>query len=231
MITLDRFRPRLFHQDYWPLVAIRQEVEKLIAERGERLRGERWVDFGAAMSPYAGALRSAGADVVPADLPPVDAGVLEIGPDGRVPLDAGSVDAVMSTQVLEHVPDVASYLSEARRLLKPGGTLFLTTHGTWYLHRVPTDMRRWTADGLRYDIERCGFAVERVVPRIGILATASHARMYALAGFLKRTRVLAPLRGVTNALFNIRMGIEEMLTSQDGRDALQQLLVVTAHAA
>ena len=188
------------------------------------------VDFGSAMSPYARALREAGVEMLPADLPPVQSGVLEISPDGRVPLDDASVDAVLSTQVLEHVPDVPAYLNEARRLMKPGGILFLSTHGTWYLHRVPTDMRRWTADGLTYDIERCGFKVDHIEPRIGILATASHARMYSLANFLKRTKVLSPLRSVTNTLFNLRMGFEEMVTSQHGRDALQQLLIVTARA-
>jgi hypothetical protein len=63
--------------------------------------------------------------------------------------------------VLEHVEDVGACLGDCLRMLKPGGTLVLTTHGTWEDHGCPHDYRRWTADGLRAELERAGFAVER----------------------------------------------------------------------
>jgi SAM-dependent methyltransferase len=40
---------------------------------------------------------------------------------------AGSFDLVLSHAVIEHVDDPAAYLSEARRVLTPGGFLFLQT--------------------------------------------------------------------------------------------------------
>jgi SAM-dependent methyltransferase len=83
-------------------------------------------------------------------------------PDGRVDHESGKFDYVLSTQVLEHVRDPEIYLAEAFRLVKPGGKLFLTTHGTWPDHGSPYDFRRWTPDGLRYDIEKVGFTVRRV---------------------------------------------------------------------
>ncbi len=43
-----------------------------------------------------------------------------------LPVDDGSVDLVLLTQVLEHVPDPASVLAEMARVLKPGGTLYAT---------------------------------------------------------------------------------------------------------
>ena len=39
----------------------------------------------------------------------------------------GSLDAVISTMVLEHVPDERAYLSEIRRVLRPGGRAYVTT--------------------------------------------------------------------------------------------------------
>ncbi|HTK28840.1 MAG TPA: class I SAM-dependent methyltransferase [Vicinamibacterales bacterium] len=45
----------------------------------------------------------------------------------RLPFQSGSFDLVLSHAVIEHVGDPAAYLHEARRVLKPGGLLFLQT--------------------------------------------------------------------------------------------------------
>jgi SAM-dependent methyltransferase len=51
--------------------------------------------------------------------------------DGALPLADGEVDVVWSSEVIEHVADTARWLSEIRRVLRPGGRLLLTTpsHG------------------------------------------------------------------------------------------------------
>jgi SAM-dependent methyltransferase len=43
--------------------------------------------------------------------------------DGRLPFDDGSFDVVTCVNVLQHVADTQSLLSEARRVLAPGGLL------------------------------------------------------------------------------------------------------------
>lgn len=45
-----------------------------------------------------------------------------IGPDGRWPLDDGSVDLAVSDYVLEHVTDPDAFVRELARVLRPGGT-------------------------------------------------------------------------------------------------------------
>ena len=60
-----------------------------------------------------------------------------------LPLADGSVDAVWAGEVIEHVADVAPWLSEARRVLRPRGMLLLTTphHGRGTLLRVAISRR------------------------------------------------------------------------------------------
>ncbi|MEZ4821725.1 MAG: class I SAM-dependent methyltransferase [Ignavibacteria bacterium] len=80
-----------------------------------------------------------------------------IDPDGRIPFQDGEFDVVLSSQVLEHVEDSDNYLSECRRVLKPGGLLILSTHGTWQFHSHPVDIQRWTSMGLKRLITKAGF--------------------------------------------------------------------------
>src|SRR5436190_7906720 len=145
---VDRARPHFFHRDYWPLRLIGEGVTAFWREHGAELRGKRVLDFGSGDSPYAHLARDAGAELLAADIGSADPGVIAIdAATGRVALDDASVDAILSTQVLEHVADVQAYLREAHRLLKPGGPMFCSTHGAFILHRHPTDFRRWTIDG------------------------------------------------------------------------------------
>ena len=59
------------------------------------------------------------------------AGALLLAPDEPLPLEDGSFELVLCAETIEHVRDVQLLLSEARRVLRPGGRLALTTpaHG------------------------------------------------------------------------------------------------------
>jgi SAM-dependent methyltransferase len=88
-----------------------------------------------------------------------------------VPEPDASFDAVLSTQVLEHVEDPDLYLGEAFRVLRPGGSIVLSTHGIMYYHRDPEDYWRWTMPGLVRLLERHGFVVEERRGVLGLVAT------------------------------------------------------------
>lgn len=81
---------------------------------------------------------------------------------GSLPIRDETVDTVLSTQVLEHVPQPNIHLSEIFRVLKPGGFLILTCPGSFMLHEEPHDYYRFTTYGLRYMLEKCGFNVLRI---------------------------------------------------------------------
>ena len=59
------------------------------------------------------------------------AGVVAGAIDSSLPFADESFDAVLSCEVIEHLVDVPRALSEMRRVLRPGGRLFLSTpyHG------------------------------------------------------------------------------------------------------
>lgn len=67
----------------------------------------------------------------------------------RWPVADASVDTVIATETLEHVPDPEVFLSEARRALRPGGTLILTVPFSARWHYVPHDYWRFTPSGLK----------------------------------------------------------------------------------
>ena len=129
------------------------------AEGLELLPGDRVLDFGCADMPYRHLVPQA-AEYVPADLPGNPDAVVQISADGRVELDDASFDAVLSTQVLEHVTDPGVYLAECSRVLRPGGRLLLSTHGFMVYHPDPDDYWRWTCAGLRRAVTDAGFTVE-----------------------------------------------------------------------
>lgn len=89
----------------------------------------------------------------------------------ELPVAAGTFQAVLNTQVLEHVADPRQVAAELFRVLVPGGRLWLTVPLTWPLHEEPYDFWRFTSHGLRQLLEEAGFRVERLEPRGGYFST------------------------------------------------------------
>ncbi|MGH7214436.1 MAG: class I SAM-dependent methyltransferase [Tepidisphaeraceae bacterium] len=231
-IAVDRNRPHLFHRDYHTLRVIRQGVMDFADRFASELQVKKVLDFGCGVSPYAPWFERHGIELLRADIDPTDPSVLPIDPEtGRAPLDYCSMAGVVSTQVLEHVPNIQAYLREARRVLAPGGRLLLTTHGAFLLHRAPTDLRRWTTDGLRYELEQAGFAVESVEPKIGILAFATHLRAMTYGGLTHRVPLTGWLRPLIYLVSNLRMSLEDWLTPRSVMEAHPEILIATARRA
>jgi SAM-dependent methyltransferase len=78
---------------------------------------------------------------------------------GKIPVAAESFDAVLCSQVLEHIFAPAEFLGEIRRVLRPGGVLLLTTPFAWDEHSQPHDFGRYSSFGLRHVLEAAGYEV------------------------------------------------------------------------
>jgi SAM-dependent methyltransferase len=173
-------RERIRRARPWQQYAYHIEVlPKRLELLARDLPGTRILDYGCADVPYR-RFFAADADYVPADLPGNPHAVLTLNADGTVPAEDASFDVVVSTQVLEHADDPARYLAEAFRVLRPGGSLLLSTHGIFPYHPDPDDYWRWTAAGLRRVVEQAGFEVVRFENVIGLLPTGLQLIQYAL---------------------------------------------------
>lgn len=163
---MDRLNPSFFSGRYYHLKKLRACNEYVVAKYIAGKNHPALLDYGCGDCPYKPLFaphvgQYAGADI---DRNPHADILIEL-PSGRVAADDARFDVLLSTQVLEHVTDPATYLQEAHRLLRPDGLLVLSTHGYWIYHPDPTDFWRWTRDGLEKTIMREGF---EIVESLGI---------------------------------------------------------------
>jgi len=68
----------------------------------------------------------------------------------RTPLQTGSVDCILCTEVLEHLPDPQACVDEMHRLLQNDGLVFASVPFFYPVHADPYDFQRFTEDGLRH---------------------------------------------------------------------------------
>ena len=115
------------------------------------------LDYGADLSPYRSLFPKS--EYLCADIEGSGTKDYTIGIDGTIIEEDQSFDLILSTQVAEHLPNPNLYFSECFRLLKPGGRLFISTHGSFEDHAFPNDFQRWTVEGIKRDLETADFEV------------------------------------------------------------------------
>jgi len=91
-----------------------------------------------------------------------------------IPVEGARYDAVVFTQVMEHLPEPARVVDELFRVRKPGGRLFYSAPLVFHEHEVPYDFMRYTQFGVRSILERAGFRVPEVKRLEGYLGTVSY---------------------------------------------------------
>ncbi len=83
----------------------------------------------------------------------------------ELPLPDCHFDTVVSTEVLEHLPEPLRALREMHRVLKPDGHLILSAPMHWPRHDLPYDFYRYTYDGLLHLLKESDFEVVRLFNR------------------------------------------------------------------
>jgi ubiquinone/menaquinone biosynthesis C-methylase UbiE len=110
-----------------------------------------------------------------------DADLVLIESDEPLPFADNEFDLVTCIETLEHVRDVQLALSEIRRVLRPGGTLALTTPASarWRVlykgleHPFSPHIRSFTRRSLRTTLETMGFHIFEL--------HSGHATLFAVA--------------------------------------------------
>lgn len=99
-------------------------------------------------------------------------------------VEDSSFDVALSTEVLEHIPAPADFLSRASRCLKPGGRLILTVPFAARWHFIPYDYWRYTPSSLNLLLQAAGFDQVRVLARGNPLTVACYKVMALLLALL-----------------------------------------------
>jgi SAM-dependent methyltransferase len=182
----NRLTPSRTNRLYYHLIALREAVEKVISQYFESEECLCLVDYGCGNMPYRQLFAPVVGRYVGCDMPGNPDVDVVLSEDGHAPMETGTVDAVLSTQVLEHVTDPAAYLSECHRMLRPEGLLVLSTHGVWKYHPDPCDYWRWTSSGLKRTVNLAGFEIVGFRGIMGPAATALQLWQDALVDQMPR---------------------------------------------
>jgi SAM-dependent methyltransferase len=181
------------------------------------------IDFGCGDMPYRSVIEPMTGKYIGVDLEINAKADHFIDFDSKTTLPDNYCDIILSNQVLEHVDSPHSYLSEALRILKPGGSAIFTTHGYWYYHPTPYDYWRWTSAGLKKTIEAEGFQIKSFYGIMGL--AASGIQLFQDAILLKMPKILVPPFAFIMQSF---IRLFDKIHSQQQRDRDASLYVVVA---
>lgn len=102
-----------------------------------------------------------------------------------LPIPDESADTVVSLSVLEHLTKPTVMLSEAFRIMKPGGHLLLQVPWQWGIHEAPYDFYRYTPYSLRLLLENSGFIDIDIKAQAGFFTMLAMKLNYFVASCIR----------------------------------------------
>lgn len=157
---------------YLPL-GLRERIEvntylmnRLLAQAAAEIApGSRVLDAGAGEGRFKhlfSHMRYTGVDLAVGDATWDYSGLDAINTLDRLCFADATFDAVIFTQVMEHLPEPSAVVGELARILRPGGLLILVAPQSWHEHQIPYDFFRYTSYGIRHLLEKHGLCVTRM---------------------------------------------------------------------
>jgi len=215
-MTNPRLSPDPGRPNYLLLRALAAQLEEEIDSALAAADDARILDLGCGARPYEPLFAPRASTYVGVD-GRAGPGVDVVAPADAVPLPDASFDCVLCSQVLEHVPRPEAVIREVHRLLVPGGTALVSTHGVARYHPNPDDLWRWTHAGFQRLLET---AAPWAQVRVRANGGAAGALVY-LAGTeseaLMRGPVLARAhRGVVRGANAIASRVDEAMARRRG---------------
>ncbi len=173
-----------------------QRRTQLIREVASRLPAgttKILLDIGGRGKPYAEYFRDRVLWHFVVDIEP-GASVDFVGDARVLPVAEGSVNLVLCTQVIEHIPEPGRVLQEIFRVLRPGGTLILSVPAIFPQHGSPGDYWRYMPQGLAWllrDFRK--IEIQGETGTVGSLFLVFNMYLYVFTGPWPWTRRLASL--------------------------------------
>jgi SAM-dependent methyltransferase len=214
-----------------------RRLAELVSSFDDRRRLNAWLDVGCGAGTLMQAACDNGWGVVGSEVAEGSARALRAkGLDVRLGqlrdlgLADGTFDVVSMVEVVEHVPDPRALFGEARRLLRPGGALYITTpHARglsarvlgldWSVIAPPEHLQLFSSRGLRLALEAAGLNVRS-------LHTHAVNPGELLAHFRSRRRSDAPVGRVESG-YRLNESLSSSRTGALAKHTVNAMLDVT----
>lgn len=149
---------------FFEVIALRNDVRKILSSYFDKYltREMRVYDVGCGDKPFGPVLKGKVLEHIGVDIQDgfYDSKHIDlIGSAYDVPIDNATADAVISSQVIEHLERPLDALKETSRILKPGGILFISFPFLYPIHAEPHDFTRFTEHGMDSLLAAHGFEV------------------------------------------------------------------------
>lgn len=138
----------------------------------------------------------------------------------KIPVEDESYDAILCTEVFEHIPDAVGAVREFSRILKPGGILLTTAPFNSLTHFAPFHFCGYNRYWYMHHLPKCNLLIESIEPNGSWFKFMAQelrrsrfiGQMYSV-GFLGLiTRILAfPLLILLTVLSSFDRGSHELL--------------------
>lgn len=138
-------------------------IEPVLHEVTSHLHG-RMLDVGCGSRRYENIFSGAVETYVGLDWPEVKdrSSPDVIGDAMKLPISTASIDVVLATELMEHLPAPSDFLMEVSRVLRPAGIFILSVPFMEPIHEAPRDYYRFTPFSLTLLLEQYGFSIQRI---------------------------------------------------------------------
>jgi SAM-dependent methyltransferase len=170
-MLLNLYKKQQFHPQWYsllinPFYIIRSRLFRAIQKLAPALGNGQLLDFGCGAKPYRHLFtveQYIGLDMENPSHPHLTEDV-DVFYDGTtIPFPNNRFDAILSSEVMEHVFEPEAILAELHRVLKPGGKALFTVPFVWNEHEVPYDYARYSRYGFTHLLQKSGFQVNEVI--------------------------------------------------------------------
>ncbi len=211
---------------FFQAVSPRRDVRAKLSEYFDKYltRNMEVYDVGCGAKPFGSLLKGKVKKHIGVDIEDgfYDASLIDlVGTAYDVPIPNASADAIISSQVIEHLEYPAKALSESKRILRLGGYLFLSSPFLYPIHAEPADYNRLTEYGVTRLLKDAGFDIVELHRIAGFWYLMGIMLSLYLQpidkGIFKRTKVTSLVLGFVRWLFMQLHNLEGVLIKAVGK--------------